>query len=257
VAGYRALAHHPNVTLTNCGAATAKEYERWLDLPSQSIKVIPNVFWPELPGQPSPQEVDAYRRELGLPAKCPVVGTVMRLTAVKDPRLWLATAAEISRMRPDVRFVMAGHGELASATSNWVRELGLSDKVILAGGVADVRLIYAISDVVMLTSRSEASPLVFIEAQSAGRPVVGPDVGAIRETVVDGVTARIVSDRSPSAFAEVVLEILSDPDWRDRAAISGPVFISEKFDRVRIIESTLALYKGSGQSGLGAHNVVS
>jgi glycosyltransferase involved in cell wall biosynthesis len=244
VRGYRAIALHPSVTLTNCGAATGREYERWLGLPAHSIKVVPNMFWPEIPGRPSQQEIEAYRRELGLSAGCPIVGTVMRLADVKDPHLWLKTAVEVLRSRPDVRFVLGGDGELAEAISEWVDQLDLGGKVILPGAVADVRLVYAISDVVMLTSRSEASPVVFIEAQSAGRPVVGPDVGAVRETVIDGITARIVLDRSAQAFANAVLEILNDPDWSAQAAVRGPAFVDQQFGTDSVIDTTLALYDG-------------
>ena len=240
---YQALAKHPNVTLTNVSAAGAEQFERWLDLPDRSIKVMRNMFWPDSVRRPSSEKTIAYRRKLGIPEKAQVVGTVIRFVEQKDPLLWIETAAQIAKVRSDVHFVLAGYGELANSIYDRIRELGLIDRVALPGPVADVGLIYAVCDVILLTSRFEGSPLVLIEAQSAGRPVVVPDVGAIRETVFDGVTARIVTHRSAPEFAEAVVAALSDSSWRARAAISGPAFVTDRFGSDHILDDTLALYR--------------
>ena len=98
----------------------------------------------------------------------------MRFAAEKDPDLWLETAAVIAAARPDVRFVLAGYGEHADDVARKVQEFGVADRVILPGPTADVGLVYAAMDVLMMTSRFEGVPNVLIEAQAAGVPVVAP-----------------------------------------------------------------------------------
>ena len=239
---YRTLATHPNATLTSAGPVGARLYEQFLNLPLHSIKVQRNMFWPESVRSPSHEEIAAYRGKLAIAPEAAVVGTVIRFVEAKDPYLWLETAAQVARALPHARFVMAGYGEMLDLVADRVRDLGLSDRVVLSGPIDDVSLLYALCDVVLLTSRTEASPIVLIEAQALGRPVVAPDVGEIRESVLEGVTARIVSGRSASAYAEAVIATLNEPEYRIQAAIRGPQFVNERFNRERVIDSMLALY---------------
>ena len=247
-AAYRMIGDFSNTQLINVCAAGAREYERWLDLRPHSVKVLPNMFWRESVRVPTSQDAADYRRKLGIPAGAKVVSTVTRFIDAKDPLLSVETAAQVIKFRSDVWFVFAGYGDLADAVADRIRELGASDRVILPGAVSDVGLIYSITDVFLLTSRAEAAPIVLLEAQSAGRPVVTADVGGIREIVLDGVTARVITSRSASEFADAVLGILSDPDWRSRAELAGPVFVAKQFSPGPVMDSTLALYGLRGEA---------
>jgi glycosyltransferase involved in cell wall biosynthesis len=103
-------------------------------------------------------------------------------------------------------------------------------------------LVYALLDVLLLTSTMEGTPNVLIEAQATGRPVVATDVGGTREAVKDGVTGILVRERSAGKLADAVLRILEDPSWPARARVSGPAWVSERFGLDRMIEETLAAY---------------
>ena len=93
-----------------------------------------------------------------------------------------------------------------------------------------------------MTSRFEGIPNVLIEAQAAACPIVTTDVGGIRETVADGVTARIVSKRSPAKLAAAVIEALDDRKWRSRAGKAGPSFVLQRFSLESMVTQLLQLY---------------
>ena len=93
----------------------------------------------------------------------------------------------------------------------------------------------------MLTSQFEGTPNVLIEAQAAGIPVVAPNVGGVGETLLDGTTGILVPNRKPSSFARAVLQMLHDPEWRERAAIHGPLFVAKRFGQQRMIDETIAV----------------
>jgi glycosyltransferase involved in cell wall biosynthesis len=83
---------------------------------------------------------------------------------------------------------------------------------------------------------------VMIEAQAAGLPVVGPDVGGIAEAMLNGSTGLLVRNRSAVSLAAATLWILDNHGWRKRAAIDGPGFVAQRFGQESMIRKTVALY---------------
>jgi len=240
--GYRILASSRHVILTNNSRRNACEYERWLELPKGTIRVVRNGFFPSTVRKPSAHVIRQKRLDLGIADGAKVVGSLMRFVAQKDPDLWLDTAAQIARNRHDVSFVLGGYGELKERIVDRIRDLGLLRRFALLDEVTDLGLFYGLLDVFLMTSRFEGTPNVLIEAQAAGCPIVATDAGGIAETVADGVTARIVRDRSPEKLAAAVLEALAHDGWRTRAGKAGPSFVRQRFGHARMIARTLRHY---------------
>ena len=240
--GYRILASCPHVVLTNNSARNAREYERWLSLPTGTIVLHRNGLLPSTVRSPSPLVARLKRRDLGIPEGAKVVGSLMRFVDQKDPALWLATAEQIARGRDDVIFVLGGYGELKDKIVSEARALGLSHRFVLMDGTTDLGIFYALLDIFLMTSRFEGTPNVLIEAQAAMCPIVTTDAGGIRETVADGLTARIVTNRSAATLAATVLETLADDRWRRQAGTAGPSFVRRQFGHSAMIAQTLRLY---------------
>jgi D-inositol-3-phosphate glycosyltransferase len=68
---------------------------------------------------------------------------------------------------------------------------------------------------------TETFGLVALEAQASGTPVVASAVGGLVETVVDGVTGRLVARRDPDDFAGALAELLTDTSLRARMGDAG------------------------------------
>ena len=166
----------------------------------------------------------------------------MRFVPEKDPDLWLDTAAAILELRPDVRFLIVGYGVLESEMRKRIESLGLSERIVLAGPITDTGLAYAAMDVVLLTSAVEGLPNVMIEAQAVGRPVIGTDVGGMREALLEGRTGFIVRRRHASSLAKAVITMLDDRHLRERIRIEGPEFIARRFGLERMADETLGYY---------------
>jgi glycosyltransferase involved in cell wall biosynthesis len=240
---YRALARNPSVKILNNSMAGARDYEAWLELPRGRIAVLYNGLITHSARIPKAGEATQFRAALGLAADAAVVGTVMRFVPEKDPDLWLDTAAAILELRPDVRFLIVGYGVLESEMRKRIESLGLSERIVLAGPIADTGLAYAAMDVVLLTSAVEGLPNVMIEAQAVGRPVIGPDVGGMREALLEGRTGFIVRRRHASSLAKAVITMLDDRHLRERIRIEGPEFIARRFGLERMADETLGYYR--------------
>ena len=251
--GYRFLAAYPRVVLTNNSARNASEYERWLDLPEGSVAVVRNGFLPSTIRMPSAAAVRQKRRDLGIPERAKVVGSLMRFVEQKDPDLWLATAALIARQRDDVSFVLGGYGKLRGKIVSGICDMGLSRRFALLDGVTDLGSFYSVLDVFLMTSRFEGTPNVLIEAQAAACPIVTTNAGGISETVADGVTARIVSNRSPAKLAAAVVEVLDDDEWHSRAGETGPAFVQQRFGHESMVTRMLQLYYPHKRIALPRH----
>lgn len=239
---YRALVRNPAVRILNNSKVGARDYEEWLGVPSGTIAVLYNGFIPNSARTPHPDENARLRASLGLWGGAAVVGTVMRFTPEKDPDLWLDTAAEIAKSRPDVRFLIGGYGALKRDIIQRIKSLGIGGQVVLAGPVIDAGLFYSVMDVVLLTSAREGLPNVMIEAQAAGRPVVATDVGGTREALVEGRTGAIVRQRSATALAKTVVTMLDDVELRARVRTEGPKFVASRFGLDRMVDETLGHY---------------
>jgi glycosyltransferase involved in cell wall biosynthesis len=240
--GYRSAAANPAVAILNNSAAGAAGYERWLRLRPGTIRVLYNGYMPGAVRTPAAVEVAQFRAALGLGPDAPVVGSVMRFVPQKDPGLWLDAAAEIAKHKPDVRFLLVGYGAMRDKIVARIAALGLGDRIVLPGPVADVGLVYAASDVILLTSLSEGVPNVLLEAQAAGRPVVASNFSSAGEALSHGHTGCVVAGRSARRLARATSAILDDPAWAARARIEGPAFVTRRFDLGRMLCETLALY---------------
>ena len=123
------------------------------------------------------------------PSDAEVVTLVARLVAVKRVDRFLQVA-QLLADRPQARFVVVGDGDLRDrlAASDQARSLGA--RLTWAGFRRDMADVFFASDVIMLTSDHEGTPVSLIEAQAAAVPVVGTDVGGTRSAVRDGESGR-------------------------------------------------------------------
>jgi glycosyltransferase involved in cell wall biosynthesis len=169
-----------------------------------------------------------------------VVGNVARLSEQKGHRDLIAAAPLVLERRPDVRFVVAGDGELRAELERLAAPLG--DRFTFLGWRDDVPALLSTFDVFAFPSRFEGLCLAVIEAQAAGVPVVATPVGGIRETVVDGETGWLVPPRDVDALAERISWCLDNGEAAQRVAVEAQKRVLERFSVERMVAETLALY---------------
>ena len=104
---------------------------------------------------------------------------------------------------------------------------------------------YILADVVVSASRDpEGFGRIIVEAQAMGRPVVATDHGGARETIVPGVTGRLVPPREPAALAAAIGEALSlGADERLQLGQRAMAHIATKFTREAMCARTIEVYE--------------
>ena len=169
-----------------------------------------------------------------------VVGNVARLAEQKGHRELIAAAPGVLERHPDVRFVVAGDGELRGQLEALAAPLG--DRFEFLGERRDVPDLLASFEVFAFPSHFEGLCLAVIEAQAAGVPVVATPVGGIRETVVEGETGFLVPVGDPQALAERISWCLDHAEEARRVADEARRRVLERFGVERMVAETLALY---------------
>ena len=178
-----------------------------------------------------------------------------RLVAVGRlvPRKGLGTVIAALPALPDVELVIAGGPESArlAAEPEAVRlrdlaaRLGVADRLQLFGAVsrADMPGLLRSADLVVAAPWYEPFGIVPLEAMACGVPVVASAVGGFIDTIVDGVTGRLVPPRRPDRLAEVVRELLADPAERARLGAAGAARANARYGWRRIGAETERVYQ--------------
>ncbi|MFC1852893.1 glycosyltransferase, partial [candidate division CSSED10-310 bacterium] len=240
-AAYRALATLPQIVFTANSRAVRDAYAQWIGIPAQRISVV----YSALNNQNlllDAKKTDSILVELDIPETSPIIGTVIRFQDVKQPILWAQTALRILDDVHDAHFIMVGDGPLREMTEEFISQFAVRDRFHLVGNKMNIVDWYRIMDVVILTSRVEGLSNVILEAQSLGIPVVIPDVGGLSEGVIDGLTGWLVQSQRVEEYAEKIICILSDNDWRERARKKGKRFILDKFSEKKRLQKIVKLY---------------
>lgn len=173
-----------------CAQSTSDAYAPFVS-PATGRFVIGNGIDTERFRPGTKEEQASTRERFRIPAEAPVVVFAARFDAMKDPGLFLRSAALMVRERPETHFLVCGAGMTFDneAFRALVEESGMAGSANLhALGIRDdMPTIYQIADIVALTSAfGEASPLCLLEGAASGATPVTTDVGDSALTV-DGI----------------------------------------------------------------------
>ena len=151
----------------------------------------------------------------------PYVIALGRLTEAKDyPTLLRAYAS--SELRRTHRLVIVGEGEQRARLRDAARELGIVDRVVLAGGMDNPFHVLAGAALLVLSSRWEGYPNVLLEALALGVPVVATDCRhGPRELLDGGRYGRLAPVADPTALARVMEVECAHPSGRADEVIAG------------------------------------
>jgi glycosyltransferase involved in cell wall biosynthesis len=201
--------------------AARDEFVRSARLPASKLVVVPNGVPVERIEARSDAARQALLAELGRPADVFLVGTVGRLSPVKDHFILLEVVATLRRSGRAVDLVIVGDGETRAALERAVLQHDLGDCVHLLGMRADVPRLLAAMDAFVLPSLSEGYSLALVEASAAALPLVATRVGGNAEILADETTGLLVEPRDAAGIAAALARLADDPALRERLGSAG------------------------------------
>lgn len=203
------------------GAHAAERLHAPFGVPTARIVTISNGV--EL-ARFQPMAADpALRAKLGLVGRRVIIAP-SRLVPRKGIDRLIQALPAILAQHPEAALLVVGDGEQRAALEAMAE--GLPVRFAGAVAVGDMAAHYALAEVMALPNRAEAGegdglPLVFLEAQACGLPVIGGRAGGTAEAVRDGQTGLLVSGDTPAGIAAAVLRLLGDPQLATRLAAAG------------------------------------
>ncbi|MBN2535745.1 MAG: GT4 family glycosyltransferase PelF [Spirochaetales bacterium] len=209
--------------------------------PPGKIKIIPNGI------DIGRYNITDREQKEGVPGH---VGFVGRVVPIKDVKTFIKSCKIIADMLPRTRFSIAGPVDedpvYFKECKSQVVLLGLEDCVTFTGRV-NVLDLYRELDVVVLTSISEAQPLVILEANCCGIPCVATEVGSCRELLYGrtprdmqiGQSGYVTPLSDPQATADAVIQLLTNSALRRQMGLNG----RERVKRYYNIEDLNFIYK--------------
>lgn len=139
-----------------------------------------------------------------------VVGHIGRLNKQKNHRFLLEVFAKMQAVRENAVLMLLGTGEEREKICAWIHELGIDDKVILAGQRFDIPQILSAMDVFVFPSLHEGMPNTVIEAQATGLPCLISDT-ITAEADITGLVKYLPLTASLSEWAETALRMAESP----------------------------------------------
>lgn len=191
----------------------------------------------------------AFRQEMGIPEDAPLAGFVGRLSPEKGPDLFVRAAHFAAQRHPTAHFVLVGAGPMEGELRETIANLGLGERVHLAGLREDVSCVYPAFDLLAQTSRMEGTPLALLEGMASGLPTVTLGVGGVIEIVEVGTTGLLFGPGDWEGVGWGMLELLHDPERAQRMGRAARERVLAHFTVNGSATRTIALFRR-----LVAHN---
>jgi glycosyltransferase involved in cell wall biosynthesis len=169
-----------------------------------------------------------------------VIGTVAGLRPVKNlPRLVRAFAAMTAR---EALLVIVGAGPESERIAAEARRLGVGDRLIMPGFLADPARWIGRFDIFALSSDSEQFPISLVEAMAAGLPAVATAVGDVVQMVADDNKPLIVDPADEAAFAAALDSLAERTDLRRAIGRANRETAAACYDEAVMIDAYARLY---------------
>jgi glycosyltransferase involved in cell wall biosynthesis len=183
---------------------------------------------------------------LGLRSGDFVVGKVARLFQLKGHDDLFASAMEMVRRVPNVRFLLLGDGpwrarfETMAATTP-----GLAGRFVFAGLVppSEVSRYLGLMDALVHLSRREGLARVLPQALAAGKPVIAFDCDGAAEVYRDLETGFLLQAGDLVGLVDRVARLAGDPELASRLGATGRSWVRERFSEEALVQSLDALYR--------------
>jgi glycosyltransferase involved in cell wall biosynthesis len=145
---------------------------------------------------------------------------------------------------PEVILWIVGEGPQFQTLQQLAEDLHVADRVTLLGLQRDVGPFLQAADAFVCPSRwCEAAGLVNLEAQACGVPLLGSRIGGIPEYVDEGRSGWLFKPECAEELAELVRQLLADPERRRRAGEAARQVALERFSPEARLPELLSLYR--------------
>lgn len=219
---------------------TKQRFIAWAQVDEQKVFLLPNAIHMEHygQGQKNPTLVQRY----GLEGK-KVLMTLGRLVAHERYKGFdevLTVLPDLVQDFPELAYLVVGDGSDRRRLEEKARTLGIADRVVFAGYIAEEEKSdhYRLADLYVMPSQGEGFGFVFLEALACGVPAIGSTVDGSREALKDGELGTIVDPSNKDELKAAIIAGLKQPYGTVPAGLEYFSFNNFKLRLSAILEQT-------------------
>ncbi|WP_298631505.1 glycosyltransferase, partial [uncultured Porphyromonas sp.] len=144
---------------------------------------------------------------------------------------------------PDWTLEIIGNGPDKSRLQKLINTLHLQDKVTLTPATPYIQAKYLDASIYAMTSRYEGLPMVLLEAQAYGLPIISYDCKCgPKDIISDEVNGFIIPMKNHELFVQRLLTLMQDQSLRERMSIQS-VIASRRYDEELIMNQWITLFE--------------
>ncbi|HKK83495.1 MAG TPA: glycosyltransferase family 4 protein [Atribacterota bacterium] len=149
--------------------------------------------------------------------------TCGRLSAQKNQILLINAFAKIAKKYPDENLIIYGEGVLKDKLQNFIDELDLSNRVILAGATDNVNGVLSVARAFVLSSDYEGMPNALMEAMAMGLPVIATDCpcGGPKMLIKNGENGLLVPVNDVESLTESIKLVITNSELSEKMAANA------------------------------------
>jgi len=225
-----------------CSQYMSDEVKNYFNLPADKIDVVPNGV------DAAPFDVldglRGFRARWARPDER-IVFNVGRVVEEKGAHLIVEAVPRVLAEIPQSKFIIAGTGSMVDYLRRRVWDLGVSDKVLVAGFISDPdrNRLLKVADAAVFPSLYEPFGIVALEAMAAKCPVIVSEVGGLKEVVRHDVTGVTIYPGNVESLAWGILHTLHDPAQAKARAAKAYRMVKDEYNWDRIAARTIEIYE--------------
>lgn len=170
------------------------------------------------------------------------VGYVGRMSDEKNPIGFIELAERLGRLNPALDFEMFGSGPEAALVEGRIARSDMASRLKYHGFVAHSRDALRQLDVLILPSKFDGRPVIIMEANACGIPVIAAAVGGVPELVREGANGFLISPVETERIHALLSQWQMHPQSLEELKLSSRAHAVQCFDREKMIKAYAAAF---------------
>jgi sugar transferase (PEP-CTERM/EpsH1 system associated) len=209
-------------------------------LPSDRFRILPNGV-DTLRFAARPAVGQETRRRLGLPTDRLVLGSVGRVTAIKDHAAMLKAAELLAERGLPIHVLLVGSGPELGKLKEYAADARLlAHRVTFAGECPDIPEILNAMDIFVLPSLREGLSNTLLEAMASGLPIVATRVGGNPELIEHERSGWLFEPRDVARLAQILEAAIRDENLRQQFGEAARLRAAQRFS----LDAMIGRYRG-------------
>ena len=192
----------------------------------------------------SSQKRSFFRNKLNIKSNETLYGTVARFHPIKDHITLIKSISRLKKAGYKFKYLLVGENinNKNKLLNEIIKKYRLEETMILLEKEENISLVMNALDLHVLSSKSEALPMVILEAMGCGTPCLSTNVGDIKNLIFDN---NLIVETSNQSSLFSAMKIFSDYNskYKNQISISVENQIKENYSLEKMTKKYLNLYQ--------------